>query len=96
MRKLVVLSLLTTALLGISSVSAMAQAPADGWQVTVAPYLLGAGVTGTTAIGPLTDGVSLDLGYRWIGTDYESGEGVTRFSMDTITQGPVLGFAFKF
>jgi opacity protein-like surface antigen len=49
----------------------------------------------TVAVG-LTDSMSLDLGYRWIGTDYESGEGATRFRMDTITQGPVIGFAFRF
>jgi opacity protein-like surface antigen len=44
----------------------------------------------------LTDSMSLDLGYRWIGTDYESGEGATRLSMDIVAQGPVLGFAFRF
>jgi opacity protein-like surface antigen len=237
------LALLITALLSITSVSAIAQPAADAWQVTVAPYLLGAGVTGTTAIGPLTteidasfadilshlefgvmgmaaarkgdwgfgadvyyaglgatgerpaadidvdqtmmafyglrrlsahadltfgarvnglagritlkeganrtakrddwwldpvaglilrapakgklraslytevggfgvgstfawqvfptvgvalsDGVSLDLGYRWMGLDYESGDGAARFRMDTLTQGPIFGVAFK-
>jgi hypothetical protein len=244
MSKSVVLGLLTAAVLGMSSVSAMAQTPADEWQVTAAPYFMGAGVTGTTAVGPLTteidasfsdilshlefgfmgivgarkgnwgfgadvyyaglgttgdrpasdvdfdqtmmafyglrrlganadvtfgarvngltgritlkdgtnrsaeqdkwwldpvaglilrtpgtgklragvytevggfgvgsnfawqvfptfgvaltDSLVLDLGYRWMGVDYESGEGATRFNMDTLTQGPVLGLVIKF
>ncbi len=44
----------------------------------------------------LTDSMSLDIGYRWLGTDYESGEGATRFAMDTIAQGPVIGFVTRF
>lgn len=40
--------------------------------------------------------VSLDFGYRWLKTDYETGEGLTFFKYDVLAQGPVLGFAFKF
>ena len=42
------------------------------------------------------DRSSLDLGYRWLGTDYDSGEGVDRFIMDTVMQGPVFGFSVRF
>jgi hypothetical protein len=36
-----------------------AQGPVDGWQVTVAPYLMGAGMNGTTGIGRLESDVEL-------------------------------------
>ncbi len=45
---------------------------------------------------------SIDFGYRWLDINYKSGEptpGVqnnTFFKYDVLTQGPVLGFAFKF
>jgi hypothetical protein len=38
---------------------------------------------------------SLELGYRWISTDYESGDGVTLFTSDILMQGPVFGFMFR-
>ena len=39
---------------------------------------------------------SLEFGYRWLDTNYESGEGITFFKYDVLTQGPIVGFAFKF
>jgi len=61
----------------------------------------GAGSTITWQIFP-TVGIdvgkraSLEFGYRWLDLDYESGEGLTRFKYDVLTQGPVMGFAFRF
>jgi hypothetical protein len=40
--------------------------------------------------------VSIDFGYRWLSIDYSSGEKETLFNYDVLTQGPVLGFVFKF
>ena len=39
---------------------------------------------------------SLEFGYRWLDIDYSSGENTTLFKYDVLTQGPVLGFAFRF
>jgi hypothetical protein len=39
---------------------------------------------------------SLEFGYRWLDLDYASGEGATLFKYDVLTQGPVVGFAFRF
>jgi len=39
---------------------------------------------------------SLELGYRWLDINYESGEGNERFGWDMLTQGPVVGFGFRF
>ena len=44
----------------------------------------------------LHERAGLDFGYRWLGTDYESGEGVDRFVWDTLMQGPALGFTIRF
>jgi hypothetical protein len=44
----------------------------------------------------LGKGASLELGYRWLDLDYASGEGATEFRYDVLSQGPVLGFGFKF
>ena len=38
----------------------------------------------------------LGLGYRFIGIDYENGEGADRFKYDVDTYGPVLRFGFHF
>jgi opacity protein-like surface antigen len=43
-----------------------------------------------------TDSMSLDLGYRWLDIDYSKGEGNDRFTYDVLTQGPVVGFGFRF
>jgi hypothetical protein len=40
--------------------------------------------------------LSVDFGYRWLNIDYETGEGDTLFRWDVLTQGPVIGFVFKF
>ena len=44
----------------------------------------------------LTRRSSLEFGYRWLDIDYSSGENVTLFKYDVLTQGPVMGFAFRF
>ena len=43
-----------------------------------------------------SDSLSLDLGYRWLDLDYTTGEGNERFTYDVLTQGPVVGFGFRF
>ncbi len=40
--------------------------------------------------------VSLDLGYRVLGMDYDTGSGANYFKYDVITQGIVLGASFHF
>ena len=42
-----------------------------------------------------TDRFSLEVGYRWLDLDYETGEGNERFAYDVLTQGPVGGLAFR-
>jgi hypothetical protein len=44
----------------------------------------------------LTKRASLEFGYRWLDIDYSTGENTTLFKYDVLTQGPVLGFAFRF
>jgi hypothetical protein len=39
---------------------------------------------------------ALEFGYRWLDIDYTSGENQTLFTYDVLTQGPVMGFRFKF
>jgi hypothetical protein len=39
---------------------------------------------------------SLQLGYRWVSNDYESGSGSNRFLYDVMSQGPQIGFGFHF
>jgi hypothetical protein len=39
---------------------------------------------------------SIEFGYRWLDIDYASGENETLFTYDVLTQGPVMGFAFRF
>jgi hypothetical protein len=39
---------------------------------------------------------SLQAGYRWLYTDYESGSGLSRFKYEMLTQGPQLGVTFSF
>jgi hypothetical protein len=39
---------------------------------------------------------SIDLGYRWLDIDYSSRENLTLFKWDVLSQGPVVGFAFRF
>lgn len=38
----------------------------------------------------------LDVGYRWLDINYESGQDLERFKYDVLTQGPVVGFTFTF
>ena len=39
---------------------------------------------------------SAQLGYRWLGTDYETGSGSGKFRYDVIVQGPQLGLMVHF
>jgi hypothetical protein len=39
---------------------------------------------------------SLEFGWRFLATDYETGEGADRFEYDIMYQGPVVGVAFRF
>lgn len=39
---------------------------------------------------------SLQVGYRFLSVDYETGSGLNRFKYDVLTQGPQLGFTFHF
>jgi hypothetical protein len=39
---------------------------------------------------------SIEFGYRWLDIDYTSGENDTLFKWDVLTQGPVMGFGFRF
>jgi hypothetical protein len=61
----------------------------------------GVGSTFTWQVFPtvgvdLTKRAALEFGYRWLDIDYSSGENTTLFKYDVLTQGPVLGFAFRF
>lgn len=44
----------------------------------------------------LSESASLQAGYRWVYTDYETGSGATLFRYDILTQGPQLGFSWRF
>jgi hypothetical protein len=39
---------------------------------------------------------SIEAGWRFLGVDYETGEGADRFEYDVLYQGPVVGLAFRF
>jgi len=39
---------------------------------------------------------SLQAGYRWVSTDYDTGRGANRFAYDVLSQGPQVGLTFKF
>ena len=39
---------------------------------------------------------SLQAGYRWVSTDYETGSGLNRFKYDILTSGPQVGFTLHF
>ena len=61
----------------------------------------GAGSTFTWQIFPtvgvnLAKWASLEFGYRWLDIDYSSGDNLTAFKWDVLTQGPVVGFGFRF
>ncbi|MGE5199309.1 MAG: hypothetical protein ACM3H9_06690, partial [Rhodospirillaceae bacterium] len=44
----------------------------------------------------LSKNASLELGYRWLDLDYSTGQDLTLFKYDVLTQGPVVGFVFRF
>ncbi|MGE5833560.1 MAG: hypothetical protein ACM4AI_03695 [Acidobacteriota bacterium] len=44
----------------------------------------------------LTEKASMEFGYRWLDLDYGTGEGNEQFRNDVLTQGPVVGFGFRF
>jgi hypothetical protein len=79
--------------------------PANGkrWHAQVYTEIggFGAGSTFTWQVFPtvgvnITKAVSVEFGYRWLDIDYSSGENLTLFKWDVLTQGPILGFAFRF
>jgi hypothetical protein len=39
---------------------------------------------------------SIEVGYRWLDIDYKTGGDTTLFKWDVLTQGPVMGVAFRF
>lgn len=43
-----------------------------------------------------TDWGSLQAGYRWVSTDYETGSGLQRFRYDVLTSGPQVGVTVRF
>ena len=44
----------------------------------------------------VTNKASLEFGYRWLDLDYDTGERNEQFRYDVLTQGPVVGFGFRF
>jgi len=44
----------------------------------------------------LSKSASLEFGYRWLDIDYTSGENLTLFKYDVLTQGPIMGVRFTF
>ena len=79
--------------------------PASGkrWHAQVYTEIggFGAGSTFTWQVFPtigvnLSKRASLEFGYRWLDIDYSTGEAPTLFKYDVLTQGPIMGFAFKF
>lgn len=44
----------------------------------------------------LSHAASIQIGYRWVYTDYETGSGLNRFRYDVLTQGPQAGFTWSF
>ena len=61
----------------------------------------GVGSTFTWQVFPtvgvnLSKNASLEFGYRWLGIDYSAGDSATLFKYDVLTQGPLLGFGFRF
>jgi hypothetical protein len=61
----------------------------------------GVGSTFTWQIFPsvgvnLAKWASLEFGYRWLDIDYSTGENATLFKYDVLTQGPLMGFGFRF
>jgi hypothetical protein len=79
--------------------------PANGkrWHAQVYTEIGGFGVGSTFAwqVFP-TVGVdfskhaAIEFGYRWLDIDYKTGQNLTFFKYDVLTQGPLLGFAFRF
>ncbi len=73
------------------------------WHAQVCTEIGGVGVgsTFTWQVFPtlgfsLSKRASLELGYRWLDIDYETGENTTLFKYDVLTQGPIVGFVFRF
>ena len=79
--------------------------PANGtrWHAQVYTEIGGVGVGSsfTWQVFPtigvnLSKSASLEFGYRWLDIDYTSGENLTLFKYDVLTQGPVMGVRFTF
>ena len=77
--------------------------PAQRWRAQIYAEIGGFGVGSTFSwqlfptVGlNVTRRASLEFGYRWLDLDYSSGENLTLFKYDVLTQGPVMGVAFRF
>jgi hypothetical protein len=44
----------------------------------------------------ITESASLQLGYRWLATDYETGSGLNKFRYDVIVEGLQVGLTLRF
>ena len=44
----------------------------------------------------ISKSAALQVGYRWLGTDYETGSGANKFRYDVVLAGPQIGFTFHF
>jgi len=69
------------------SVKARADVGAGGSDLTWSAYML--------AGWQFTKWGSLNAGYKWLGYDYETGSGASRFSWDVTYQGPIAGLVFN-
>jgi hypothetical protein len=73
------------------------------WHVTLIGDIggFGAGSDFTWQLFPalgvsVTERLSLELGWRFLDTNYKTGEDNERFEYDVLTHGPALGFALRF
>jgi hypothetical protein len=44
----------------------------------------------------MTEQASVQAGYRWVSTDYDTGSGAKRFRYDVLTHGAQVGFTYRF
>ena len=98
--RLVIILTLATALLP----SALHAEETNQWTFDVSLYGLVAGMSGNVAFKGIPADVdwqisklaSVQVGYRFLYTDYETGSGLNRFKYDMLTSGPQVGFTLHF
>ena len=66
---------------------------ADKWNYAATPYLMQAILSQGNRFSIRFE---MNLAYRWIGIDYETGKDLNCFKYDMVTNGPELGFLFHF